>query len=55
MEMYDITSVDTCRTTTMSEQDAIKLFGRPEWEEIKKGHLPHIVAIKASHVPLIQV
>jgi hypothetical protein len=31
------------RTRVLTERQAIKEFGRDEWEEIKANYLPHIV------------
>ena len=46
---YEITYIDTGRTSIWTESKCIKTFGKYEWEEIKQGYAPHIVAIEVGH------
>ena len=44
--MYEITYIETGNTETLTEKEAEKQFGKDEWQEVKQGYLPHIVAIE---------
>ena len=49
MNQYEITWVDLpVRTVIWTERKAKKEFGKDEWEEIKAGYLPHIVAVQIT-------
>ena len=48
MDKYEITWVEASHTVIWTERKARKEFGRDEWEEIKAGYLPHIVAVQIS-------
>jgi len=47
-DVYEITYTDINKTVRMSHKKAEKEFGREEFEEIKRGYSPNIVAVKVS-------
>lgn len=49
---YEITFIDAGKTIYLPESKAIKEFGKDEWEEIKLGYLPHIVAVAVDYIPV---
>lgn len=46
--MYEVTSVDTGKTLTLTLEQCHEMFGEAEFEEILAGYLPHIIAVKIS-------
>jgi len=43
--MWEIFFCDNGRTVEWSTAEAEDFFGKAEFEEIKQGYLPHIVAV----------
>jgi hypothetical protein len=43
MNRYRITSADTARSLTLTQEEAEAQFGREEWAEIRAGYLPHLI------------
>lgn len=48
--MFEITFTDTSETEYMDYTQCIEVFGEDKFEEIRKGFLPHIVAIEIDDV-----
>ncbi len=48
MNKYEITWIETGYTTIMTTKQVQKEFGKDEWEEIRQGYLPHIVAVQIN-------
>jgi hypothetical protein len=48
MKYYEITSVDSGKTQTLSEAQARNQFGKDEWLEIKQNFLPHLVVAEVD-------
>ena len=48
MDTYEITYTDNGDTYKWTEDKCKIIFGKSEWNEIKSGYLPHIVAVKIS-------
>jgi hypothetical protein len=46
--MYEITFIGTGRSVYWNETKARRHFGKDEWNEIKAGYLPHIVAVEVD-------
>ena len=48
MDIYEVTYIEAAKSFQWTEKKCRKEFGSAEWEEIKAGYLPHIVAVKIS-------
>jgi hypothetical protein len=48
MDRYEVTWVEHGKTYYWPESDCIDYFGKDQWNEIKQGYLPHIVAVQIS-------
>ena len=46
LKQFEITWIDAAHTVIWTEHKAREEFGKDEWEEIKAGYLPHIVAVE---------
>lgn len=43
---FEVTFIDNGKTKIMTYKECVELFGKAEFEEIRLGYLPHIVAIE---------
>lgn len=43
IKLYEITYIDNGKTEVLTEQEAIRQFGKNEWPEYRENYLPHVV------------